>query len=269
MRLLEEAQFRFLRFACSPQGQGVSRRGPREPKPLSAEFLGEHWMENAERKLRLLLGADWSDRVRGKSVVDFGCGDGRETVRIALAGATRVIGLDIEPAGLDTGRRFAAEAEVSHLCEFVTELPPGTRTDLVVTLDAFEHFADPEAMLRLFRRMLNPSGVVLVGFGPSWYHPHGSHVSPFPWSHLLLSEAAILRWRALYWPGHPRTFREAGVQRLSIKGFLRAVKNSGFAVQHFETRPIHPLRWLACRLTREFTTTSVFAILVPVDRAGS
>ena len=261
MNPFEEAQYHLLRFACRPHGQGICHNGPRKPIQLSSEFLSETWLENADRALRELIGAKWADYVRGKSVVDFGCGDGRESVQIALAGAERVIGIDIEPVGIATARRFAEEASVADRCTFVTEIAPDVRTDVIISLNAFEHFADPAAILASFRRILKPNGIVLVGFGPSWYHPYGSHVCPFPWAHLIMSEPAIMRWRSLYWAEDARTFREVGVHHLSISQFIRVVREGGFGFQRFETKPIRKMKWIHCKLTREFTTTTVHAIL--------
>ncbi len=266
MSLLEDIQFRLITRFCSPRGHGQVRKGPRPPAPEDPSLTppNETWLENAERKLNNLVGKNWPEYFRGKSAIDYGCGDGRESVQMALVGATKVIGIDISPAGLITAARFAAEAGVEKQCSFVTELAPDTRADIVATFDAFEHFEDPGAMLRVFRRTLNPGGLVLVGFGPSWYHPYGSHICPFPWAHLILSEAAIIRWRNLYWSGNPRTFRETGVHHLSIKAFRRAVEENGFAFEHFECVPIRRLAPVHSKLTREFTTTFVRAVLRPV-----
>jgi ribosomal protein L11 methylase PrmA len=47
-------------------------------------------------KLQLVLGLNVYEEFKGKIVVDFGCGEGLEAIRIAQNGAARVIGLDIQ-----------------------------------------------------------------------------------------------------------------------------------------------------------------------------
>src|SRR4051812_36707918 len=46
-------------------------------------------------KLEILLGADLWDRIRGRVVVDFGCGVGHDVVELAERGAAHVIAIDI------------------------------------------------------------------------------------------------------------------------------------------------------------------------------
>ncbi len=52
-------------------------------------------------KLEMTFGPNIWAEFHGKTVVDFGCGDGKECVEIAEHGASRVIGLDIRRKVLD------------------------------------------------------------------------------------------------------------------------------------------------------------------------
>ena len=53
--------------------------------------------------------------------------------------------------------------------------------DIMTSVDAFEHFADPARILRIINMLLQPSGEVLISFGPTWYHPFGgSAILRFP-----------------------------------------------------------------------------------------
>jgi ubiquinone/menaquinone biosynthesis C-methylase UbiE len=40
-------------------------------------------------------------------------------------------------------------------------------------VDWFEHFGQPDEVLKEMARMLKPDGKVIVSFGPPWYHPKG------------------------------------------------------------------------------------------------
>ena len=56
--------------------------------------------------------------LRGKTVIDVGCGGGLMTVFFALNGAT-VIGIDIDQETLDAAREWATEWGVLNQCQFV------------------------------------------------------------------------------------------------------------------------------------------------------
>ena len=136
-------------------------------------------------------------RLRGCVVIDFGCGIGRESVALAQRGAARVIGLDIQEGRLQTARESAERAGVTERCTFAQTTTE--RADVILSKDAFEHFRDPAAVLDEMASLLHPDGYVLATFGPTWLHPYGGHLfSVFPWSHLLFTEAAQIRWRCLF-----------------------------------------------------------------------
>src|SRR5262249_29356075 len=114
------------------------------------------------------MGKSFFEDIRGKVVVDFGCGEGDEAIEMARRGAKKVIGIDIRQDVLETARRKAAGLDN---CVFATATDE--RADIVVSVDAFEHFEDPAEILRLMGALLKPSGRILVSFGPTWYHPLG------------------------------------------------------------------------------------------------
>lgn len=209
-------------------------------------------------KLRALLGDELLARIPGTMVVDFGCGIGTEAIELAHAGARRVVGIDIQEQFLDQGRRRAAEAGLSDRVSFATAV--SDQADLIVSIDSFEHFGDPAAVLSAMHSMLRPGGSVLASFGPTWYHPLGGHLfSVFPWSHLCFTERALLRWRADFKTDGATRFGEVagGLNQMTIGRFQRLVRESPLRLVSLEAVPIRKLRWAANRLTREFTTAIV------------
>jgi SAM-dependent methyltransferase len=228
----------------------------------TVERCGDGTAYIGRSKLEVLLGASIWKQVRGKQVLDYGCGPGHEVVDIARHGAAHVVGLDLRQKWLELGEARAAGEGVAERCTFARSWTEPV--DTIVSLDAFEHFADPAAVLAAMRALLRPNGRVLAAFGPTWYHPLGGHVfSVFPFSHLLFSEAALMRWRAQHRPDAAPTIAESGLNRMTIRRFVRLVKASPLRFAHFELLPIRPLRHLANRLTREFTTAAVRCALVP------
>ncbi len=212
-------------------------------------------------KLEVLLGPTVWDDVRGCDVLDFGCGPGIEAVEIAEHGARHVVGLDIREKWLVQARDRAQSAGVSARCTFATAWRG--QVDVIVSLDSFEHFADPAAILDQMHALLRPGGRVLVSFGPIWYHPLGGHVySLFPFSHLIFTERALVRWRSTFKTDGARTFAESGLNQMTIRRFERIIGDSPFRFESLDLVPIRRLAPFANSATREFTTSVVRCRLV-------
>jgi SAM-dependent methyltransferase len=233
----------------------ASRNGALERCDIATAYIGRS-------KLEVLLGRGIWDEVRDRDVLDFGCGPGAEVVEVAQHGARRVVGLDLRDKWLELGASHAEANGVADRCTFARQWDDPV--DRIISLDAFEHFADPAAILVRMRELLRPGGRVLAAFGPTWYHPLGGHIySVFPFSHLVFSEQALVRWRSLHKGDGATTIEESGLNKMTIRRFIRLVEASPLRFASFELLPIRPLRLLANRLTREFTTAAVRCALVP------
>jgi SAM-dependent methyltransferase len=212
-------------------------------------------------KLESLIGPGVWDEIRGKTVLDFGCGTGAEAVEAAECGAVKVIGLELRKTWLRIAREHAEARGVSGKCIFANQYDE--QVDTIISLDSFEHFADPADILRRMADLLKPEGKVLVSFGPTWYHPLGGHFfSVFPWSHVLFSERALIRWRSLYKTDGARNLKEAGLNKMTVRRFRRLVDESPFRFASFEAVPIRRLARVHNALTREFTSAIVRCVLV-------
>jgi SAM-dependent methyltransferase len=214
-------------------------------------------------KIAVQLGNDIFTRIAGKIVIDFGCGEGADTIEMAAKGALRVIGIDMREDVLETARKKAIAAGVQDNCSFATRT--NDLADIVVSMDAFEHFADPAEILRIMNNLLRPQGEVLVSFGPTWYHPLGGHLfSVFPWAHLIFSEKALIRWRSTFKTDGATKFSEVagGLNQMTVAKFERLIAESPLKVTKLELVPIRKLRPMHNRLTREFTTAIVRCRLV-------
>lgn len=208
-------------------------------------------------KLRTLLGDHLIESLRGKTVIDFGCGPGSHTIELAEL-AERVIGLDIVPRHLEQARAQAEAAGVTNV-EFRSSYEEGP-VDAIVSLDAFEHFSDIPGILRIMHKLLKPGGIVAASFGPTWLHPLGAHsISVFPWAHLVFREDALMAWRARFRNDGAKRFEEVegGLNQITIGRFEQMVDQSPFQLVFLEPVPIRKLRWLHSRWTREFTTAIV------------
>jgi 2-polyprenyl-3-methyl-5-hydroxy-6-metoxy-1,4-benzoquinol methylase len=238
--MLNELEYRLLRL-IAPQ--------------LPATMSGAAY--NGKSKLRVLL-PGIEDEIKNKVVLDFGCGSGADAKEMAQLGAKQVIGLDISEKWLSLAREQAVNAGVADQCEFVTRVTKPV--EVIVSLDSFEHFADPQAVLQTMYSLLEPGGRVFISFGPTWYHPLGGHLfSIFPWSHIVLKEKALIQWRSQFKKDGARRFSEVegGLNQMTIRRFEGILKKSSFAIEQLELVPIRRLKPLHNQITREFLTAVV------------
>lgn len=218
---------------------------------------------DGKSKLAVLMGQEFFTKIAGKICIDFGCGEGAEAVEMARRGAKRVIGIDIREEVLQAARQRAVSGGVQGTCLFA--LSTNELADIVVSVDAFEHFADPAEILRIMHTLLLPAGEVVVSFGPTWYHPLGGHLfSFFPWSHLIFSEKALIRWRSIFKTDGATRFSEVtgGLNQMTIEKFEELIARSPLKFASLELVPIKKLRRFHNRFTREFTTAIVRCRLV-------
>ncbi|MDE2119378.1 MAG: class I SAM-dependent methyltransferase [Betaproteobacteria bacterium] len=204
------------------------------------------------------FGADFLGLIQEKTVIDFGCGGGLETIEMVRKGAARVIGLDIQLDLLESAARKALAAGLAERCDFVAST--SELADIIVSKDAFEHFADPAQILAQMERLLKPGGYVLAAFGPTWLHPYGGHLfSVFPWSHLIFSEQAQIRWRSQIRNDGATRFSEVagGLNQLTIGRFEKIVAASPLQIEWLDTIPIRGLPLLKSRPLREFGSSIV------------
>ena len=173
-----------------------------------------------------------------------------------------MIGLDIRASALEQARALAAKQGCADRCEFITS--SHQPVDAVVSIDAFEHFAEPQAILAHMHHLLKPGGIVAASFGPNLYDPLGGHLFDFPLGapDVLRSGADPLALR------HSRR-RRGPLQRCRGRPesdddpALRAHREAKpVSHQFLEQVPIRKLRWLHNPLTREFTTAVVRCVLV-------
>jgi SAM-dependent methyltransferase len=149
-----------------------------------SNWFWTHYRDAADTVIRAL--GDGGVDLRGKRVVDVGCGEGITDLALVLKGEpAELVGYDLL---LPDSARLLEEARG----EGVTEsLPPQLRFevsqptvfpapddsfDIVLSWSAFEHIDDPRAVMAEIARVLRPDGVFLMQLWPFYHSEHGSHL---------------------------------------------------------------------------------------------
>ena len=99
--------------------------------------------------------------VRGKDVVDLGCGTAYVSAWLKRRGARRVVGVDITPAQLETARRlnvkYGLDLELVEANAEATGLP-GASFDLAISEYGASIWCDPYKWIPEAARLLRPKG---------------------------------------------------------------------------------------------------------------
>jgi SAM-dependent methyltransferase len=139
-----------------------------------SELWGEH-----RARYRFAVGLAGSERCR---VLDVACGAGFGLHMLRQAGA-RTLGLDLNPHALAEARRLDPAAPVARADAAC--LPLADRSfDLAVSFETLEHVPDASALVRELRRVLRPTGRLVLStpnrlFGPPELHRNPFHVREF------------------------------------------------------------------------------------------
>jgi SAM-dependent methyltransferase len=217
--------------------------------------------------------------IRGKRVVDFGCGAGRQAVALAVEEQCSVTGFDTSPKSLAKARTWAAEKVIPQDRIRFLDRPTDDMLhtfDVVISQNAMEHFPDPKDILRQMKELIHPQGVILVTFGPPWLAPYGSHMNFFcrvPWVNILFSESTVMKVRTQYRSDGAKRYTEveAGLNKITVAGFEKLVAQSGLFVRYRKYKGVKGFDSLTrLPLLRELFTNQLSVILslsehVPIE----
>lgn len=103
-------------------------------------------------------------------VADIACGAGYGAAILAKrGGASRVIGVDIDPDTIKYAREIHAGKRIRHLCTSGDTLGlPDASVDLVVSFETIEHVPGDRALLAEFARVLRPGGRLICSTPNQW-----------------------------------------------------------------------------------------------------
>ena len=152
--------------ATTPGVHPVS--GRRYAQPMS--YLGADWLDRSERvsEEEPDIALDAIKLVKGSTVADVGAGSGYMTVKMAKrVGPTgKVYANDIQPEMLDLLRKRLTREKIPNVETVLgtTDDPklPANAIDLILMVDVYHEFSEPQTMLRRMHEELKSGGRLVL-----------------------------------------------------------------------------------------------------------
>jgi len=146
--------------------EAVRRYFNRVPDDFDAIYGGKgsfgRWIDRHFRRdmyERYRLAFETCGDVRGKTVLDIGCGSGRYVIEFAKRGAAQVVGLDFAPNMVALARQYAVEHSVLDRCHFTVgdfmEVDFDQQFNICVAIGVFDYVAQPRPFLEKMRSLAN------------------------------------------------------------------------------------------------------------------
>ncbi len=186
-------------------------------------------------------------------LVDFGCGNGAQTLLFA-GDCDRLTGVDVSEEFLTEFRREISARGLEDRVEAVAAgggpipLPDGS-ADVVTSFTVLEHVPDEMAALREMRRILRPGGKMIITVPNRWwiFETHGADLPLLPWNRVPL-----VSW----WPKklHDRWARARIYRRREIEKLL---VQSGFNIES-SFRMTAPMDMISWEPLRRFVRSTLF-----------
>jgi len=208
---------------------------------------GQFILERRARLVRSLLSGE------GGHLVDFGCGNGAQTLLLA-GDFDRVTGVDVSETFLEDFRREIITRKLAGRVSVVATdggpipLPDGV-ADVVTSFTVLEHVPDEQAALDEMRRILRPAGKLIITVPNRWwiFETHGADLPLLPWNRVPL-----VSW----WPKrlHDRWARARIYRRREIENIL---VQAGFTID-VSFRMTAPMDMIPWEPLRRLVRTTMF-----------
>lgn len=182
-----------------------------------------------------------------KLCLDVGCGHGSLSIDMALSGARKVVGIDINSRLI----KFADKnlkinyPELIDIVEFeaidLRNYSNKIKFDFIVSQASFEHIIDLDEVFAEMKNRLNQHGKIYIGFGPLYKSPFGDHQIvknalkvKIPWGHIIVPELILIKRLNKHRKNKIASIQEFGLNKLSLGDYERLLKNSGLSIIFFK-----------------------------------
>ena len=182
-----------------------------------------------------------------KTCLDVGCGHGSLCIDMALSGAKKVVGLDINSRLI----KFAEKnlkinyPELKDIVEFkgidLRNYSNKIKFDFITSQASFEHIINLDEVFSEMKNRLNQHGKIYIGFGPLYNSPFGDHQIvkhamkvKIPWGHIIVPESILINRLNKHRENKITSIQELGLNKWSLRDYERLLKNSGLSVIFFK-----------------------------------
>lgn len=201
------------------------------------EAVSKFYFERVKNRL-----LQWVSPGPDHTVLDIGCGAGYFLCMIRDRYLARgvdpaIVGIDISEAQLSYMAQRMEKEKIPALAIHASGeyLPfPDNSFDLITCSEVLEHIRNPERALREMRRVLKPSGLLLLSTP--------SMTAQKTWGLLIAPFAALVKLVTGYKP-RPKGVVEGYEVPWYASEFRSAIKNAGFEIDDFEYNAIIPHFW--------------------------
>lgn len=204
------------------------------PTPVSTGKPAEYGDFVLGRRLEII---DAMGGLSGRRLLDVGCGNGAQTLRV-LDRFDEVVGLDVVATHLQVlERNLPPGAQCRTVLYDGGSMPfPDASFDAVLSIETLEHVDDESQTLREIHRVLEPGGLLVLSVPNKWwlFETHGARL-PF------------LRWNRVpffSWLPGPLHRRWAKARIYTRSGIVARIAEHGFRIEasRYLTAPMDAAR---------------------------
>lgn len=138
----------------------------REKKSFVGKFIDDYWRGVVQKRLE--VNVQKLQPLKGKKVLDVGCGSGRFCLAYAKEGAAHVVGVDFAKLMIDIANELAKEQGVTDRCDFRVGAFPEIINDSEAPFDAstangfFDYIEEPVPIIAKMRELTK--GTMILSF---------------------------------------------------------------------------------------------------------
>ncbi len=214
---------------------------------------------------------------QGRRVLDLACGEGYGVDLLAAAGASEVVGIDIEADVVRAARaRYGRKGLTFRVADALATGEPAASFDVVVSLETIEHVESGPALVAEIARLLRPGGVCVLStpnrLATGQHNPYHVREYSLPELESMLAGSFVVEGRYAQVPLTPgvRLLRTAYglAEPLGLVAPLRRVFGLVTGGERWRRRPVEPTR-LSASYRPDGPAQPLYFVLVARRRADT
>ncbi len=135
---------------------------------LSGKIVDGLFRKSMRERFKLTL--EECKDIRGRKILDVGCGSGRYSIELAKAGALEVVGIDFSEKMLGVAETIAEKSRVNDVCHFVLgdflDYHFKVRFDILLAIGMFDYVEEPGEVLKKMQKLTIEK--VIASFPAKW-----------------------------------------------------------------------------------------------------